>query len=199
MELHDLKCAPTRRKQRKRTGRGPGSGTGKTCGRGHKGQKSRSGYSRHWGDEGGQMPLHRRLPKRGFNHRKRWPMDVVNVDDLNQCFEDGDEVTPAIMLGRGLVEPMPGGVKLLGGGEITKKLAIHVQAASPSARAKVEAAGGTVEILPGPKGAGSAVAPVVEDTPAPVAESEAEPAGAEAEAEPEASGAEKESPKQEEE
>ncbi len=177
MELHDLKNTPGARKQRKRVGRGPGSGLGKTSGRGHKGQKSRSGYSRHWGDEGGQMPLHRRLPKRGFNHQKRWPADIVNVNALERAFSDGDEVTPAILLERGLVESMPGGVKLLGKGELTKKLTIKVQAASPGARAKVEAAGGTVEILAQPKRAEEEAseaqvetAPAEEPTPAPAEE-----------------------------
>jgi len=147
MDLHDLKNHPGGRKQRKRVGRGPGSGTGKTSGRGHKGQKSRSGYSRHYGFEGGQMPLHRRLPKRGFNHEHRWPMAIINLDRLDRTFEDGAEVSTESLVKSGFVENAKGGVKVLGRGEITKKLYLKVQAISPSAKAKVEAAGGTVEII----------------------------------------------------
>ena len=147
MELHTLKNAPGARKKRKRVGRGPGSGTGKTAGRGHKGQKSRSGNSRHYGFEGGQMPLHRRLPKRGFNHASRWPMAIVNIDSLDKAFDDGAEITTDILIENGLVRKMKGGVKVLARGEATKKFTIKVQAISPSAQAKIEAKGGSVEFV----------------------------------------------------
>ena len=147
MELHNLKNNPGARKKRKRVGRGPGSGHGKTSCRGQKGQKSRAGYSRHFGFEGGQMPLHRRLPKRGFNHANRWPMAVVNVDSLDKAFEAGAEVTAESIVAAGLARSTKGGVKVLGRGETSKKLIIKVQAISPSAQKTIEAAGGSVEIV----------------------------------------------------
>lgn len=147
MELHKLKTARGARKARKRVGRGPGSGTGKTSGRGHKGQQSRSGYKRRIGFEGGQMPLHRRLPKRGFNHETRWPMAIVNVDVLDKVFDDGAEVTSEAILNAGLARALSGGVKVLGRGEVKKKIILKVQAISPSAKTKVEAAGGSVELV----------------------------------------------------
>ena len=146
MELHNLKNAPGARKQRKRVGRGPGSGHGKTSGRGYNGQKCRSGYSRHFGFEGGQMPLHRRLPKRGFNHGDRWPVAVINLDALNDAFEDGAEVSTAVLVEKGLVDETTGGVKVLGRGDLEKKLTVKVQAISAGAQAKIEAAGGSVDI-----------------------------------------------------
>ncbi|MBP8131580.1 MAG: 50S ribosomal protein L15 [Candidatus Hydrogenedentes bacterium] len=147
MDLSNLRSAPGARKNRKRVGRGTGSGHGKTCGRGHKGQKSRSGMTLRPGFEGGQMPLHRRLPKRGFHHEKRWPMGIVNVDVLEQIFDDGMEVTSAMLVEAGLAQALPGGIKILGRGEIKTRLTVKVQAISPSARAKIEAAGGTIEIV----------------------------------------------------
>ena len=147
MDLSTLKGRAGGTKTRKRVGRGPGSGNGKTAGRGHKGQGSRSGYSRTSGFEGGQMPLHRRLPKRGFNHRDRFPFAVVNVDTLSRLFDEGASVTPELLVEKGLADALKGGVKILGRGEITKKLTILANAISPGARAKIEAAGGTVEIL----------------------------------------------------
>ncbi|MBI2431324.1 MAG: 50S ribosomal protein L15 [Candidatus Hydrogenedentes bacterium] len=146
MELHTLKKAPGSRKNRKRIGRGPASGTGKTSGKGHKGGQARSGYHRKFGFEGGQNPLHRRLPKRGFNHEKRWPMAVVNLDTLEELFEEGAEVTSANLVARGIAQDFSGGVKLLARGELKKKLTVKVQAVSAGARAKIEAAGGTIEI-----------------------------------------------------
>jgi len=146
MDLNTLSRGPGARKNRKRVGRGPGSGNGKTGGRGHKGQQSRSGYTRKYGFEGGQMPLQRRLPKRGFHHENRWPRSVVNVDALNKAFENGDVVTSAILIEKGLAEAVKGGVKILGRGELAKKLAVKVEAVSPGAQAKIEAAGGSVEI-----------------------------------------------------
>lgn len=147
LELHNIPGNPDARKKRKRVGRGPGSGRGKTSGKGHKGQKSRSGYSRKLGFEGGQMPLNRRLPKRGFTQTDRFPMAIVNVDVLERAFEAGDEITPETIAARGLAPKQKGGLKLLGRGELTKKLTVKVHAVSPGAKQKVEAAGGTVELL----------------------------------------------------
>ncbi len=147
MDLATLENAPGARKGRKRVGRGPGSTLGKTSGRGHKGQRSRSGYSRRAGFEGGQMPLHRRLPKRGFNHRDRFPFTVVNVDTLDRAFEEGAQVTAEAIIEAGLGDVTRGGVKVLGRGEVTKKLSLTVHAITAGARAKIEAAGGTVTII----------------------------------------------------
>jgi large subunit ribosomal protein L15 len=147
MDLSTLKNAPGARKNRKRVGRGPSSGTGKTAGRGHKGQKARSGYSRRAGFEGGQMPLHRRIPKRGFHHRKRYPYVNVNLDVLDSAFDAGALVTPETLVAAGLIEMTKGGVKILGRGEITKKLTVKANEVTPGARAKIEAAGGTVDII----------------------------------------------------
>ena len=167
MDLQTLKNAPGARKKRKRVGRGPGSGNGKTSGRGHKGQKSRSGYSRHYGFEGGQMPLHRRVPKRGFNHQKRWPMAIVNVDTLCRIFEDGAEVSSDMIIEAGLAASLPGGIKVLGRGEATKKLTLKVQAISPSAQSKLESAGGSVALVG--RAAGAAEAGPAEKSPTPEA------------------------------
>lgn len=147
MELHTLKSNPGARKNRKRVGRGPGSGQGKTAGKGHKGAKARAGYSRRLGFEGGQTPLHRRLPKRGFNHSHRSPLAIINLDVLEGAFESGAVVTVESMIAAGVAKSERGGVKVLGRGEITKKLTLKVQAISPSAEAKIVAAGGTVEIV----------------------------------------------------
>ncbi len=146
MELHDLRPAEGSRKGRKRVGRGHGTGRGKTSGKGHKGQRARSGYSRRNGFEGGQMPLHMRLPKRGFRHQKRFEHSIVNVDLLNARFKDGDDVTSAELIKVGLADETGGGVKILGRGELTKKLNVTVQAISEGARKIIEAAGGTVTI-----------------------------------------------------
>lgn len=147
MDLHTLKSAPGARKNQKRVGRGPASGTGKTAGRGHKGQKSRSGYSMRPGFEGGQMPIHRRLPKRGFYHEKRYPFAPVNLDVLEQAFHDGAEITVDNLRAAGIVKVRRGGVKILGRGELTKRFTLKVQAASANAREKVEKAGGSLEIV----------------------------------------------------
>jgi large subunit ribosomal protein L15 len=147
MELHDLKSNPGARKKRKRVGRGPGSGQGKTAGKGHKGAKARAGYSRRLGFEGGQTPLHRRLPKRGFNHANRSPFAIINLDVLEAAFETGADVTTEAIIAAGLAKSARGGVKVLGRGEITKKLNVKVQAISPGAQEKVIAAGGTVELI----------------------------------------------------
>lgn len=147
VNLSTLKSAPGARRPRKRVGRGMSSGHGKTATRGNKGAKSRSGYQSRPGFEGGQMPLHRRLPKRGFGHEDRWPMAVVNVDTLEATFDDGMEVTSAMIVNAGLARQKRGGVKVLGRGEIKTKLSLKVQAITPSAQAKIEAAGGSVEII----------------------------------------------------
>lgn len=143
-ELHDLSPAGGSRKDRKRLGRGPGSGTGKTAGRGQKGQKARSGGSIPAGFEGGQMPLHRRIPKRGFTNVFRTEYQVVNVRDLEEL--EG-EITPSTLRRRGRVGSAKKPVKILGDGELTKALSVSAHAFSASAREKIEAAGGRVTVL----------------------------------------------------
>ena len=128
-----------------RRGRGHASGNGKTAGKGHKGQKARSGAPRP-GFEGGQMPLYRRLPKRGFTDRNSKVIAYVNVETLNR-FEDGTEVTPELLLTSGVLSKIVDGVKVLGNGELTKKLTVKVNAVSASAKEKIEAKGGTVEVI----------------------------------------------------
>ncbi len=143
MKLHDLSPAKGSRRAAKRLGRGPGSGTGKTAGRGHKGQKSRSGYSRRLGFEGGQMPLIRRVPKRGFTNIFRKEVAAVNLRDL-AGFEG--EVTPELLAEKGLVRKGLA-VKILGDGEVSAPLTVKAHRFSRSAREKIEAAGGTCEEL----------------------------------------------------
>ena len=128
-----------------RRGRGHGSGNGKTAGKGHKGQKARSGAPRP-GFEGGQMPLFRRLPKRGFTCRNSKDIVAVNVSELERL-EDGTEVTIAALVENGIISNPRDGVKILGNGELTKKLNVKVTACSEGAKAKIEAAGGTVEVI----------------------------------------------------
>ena len=147
MELHDLHPAKGAKKTRKRIGRGPGSGTGKTAGRGHKGQKSRSGYSRRYGFEGGQMPLVRRIPKRGFHNIFRVEFQVVNLRDLDRLFSDGDTVSVETLIEKGLVRGGKRPVKVLGDGELTKKLTVQVQKFSASAKTGIEKAGGSCEVV----------------------------------------------------
>jgi large subunit ribosomal protein L15 len=147
MELHDLHPAPGAKKSRKRIGRGPGSGTGKTAGRGHKGQKSRSGYSRRYGFEGGQMPLVRRIPKRGFFNVFRVEFQVVNLRDLERVFADGDTVSVDALVAKGLVRGGKRPVKVLGDGELKKKLTVQVHKFSASARDGIEKAGGSCEVV----------------------------------------------------
>lgn len=148
MELHTLTYSPGARKPKKRVGRGPSSGHGKTSCRGHKGAQARSGYRKKPGFEGGQMPLHRRLPKRGFHHVKRYPMAIVNVEILEKYFESGEHITPEILIQRGFAKKRRGGVKILGKGELTKSFHVVAQAVSPSAKQKIEQAGGTVTLQP---------------------------------------------------
>ncbi len=143
MKLHDLSPAPGSRRPRKRIGRGPGSGRGKTAGRGSNGQKSRSGFSRRAGFEGGQMPLIRRVPKRGFTNIFRREYQVVNLSGLAEL---KGEVTPGLMVEKGLVRKGKP-VKILGNGEISKALIVHAHKFSQAARSKIEAAGGRCEVL----------------------------------------------------
>ena len=146
MDLSNLKPAEgSRQSDNFRRGRGHGSGNGKTAGKGHKGQKARSGAKRP-GFEGGQMPLYRRLPKRGFKCRNSKDIVAINVSELNR-FEDGAEVTPAGLLDSVAISRLGDGVKLLGNGEVTKKVNVKVNAVSESAKTKIEAAGGTVEVI----------------------------------------------------
>jgi large subunit ribosomal protein L15 len=145
--LHNLKPARGSVRKRKRVGRGPGSGTGKTAGRGEKGQKSRSGYSRKVGFEGGQMPLHRRVPKRGFtNSPFRKEFAEVNLGRL-EVFEEGTIVTPEVLVKRGIVKQVRDGVKILGKGELTKALTVHAHGFSEKAKERIAGLGGKVEIL----------------------------------------------------
>ena len=145
MQLHDLAPAPGSRKNKKRIGRGPGSGTGKTSGKGHKGLKARSGGSVRPGFEGGQMPLYRRLPKRGFkNYPFKTNNAVLNVKDLDR-FEDGALVDMEALRAAGLVKGRVDGAKILGEGEISKKLSLKNVLVSQTAKEKIEAAGGSIE------------------------------------------------------
>ena len=146
MNLSELKPAEgSKHGDRFRKGRGHGSGNGKTAGKGHKGQKARSGAPR-VGFEGGQMPLYRRIPKRGFTNRNSKEIIAINVDVLNR-FEDGAEVTVDSLLASGAISKIGDGVKILGNGELTKKLNVKVNAVSETAKTKIEAAGGTVEVI----------------------------------------------------
>jgi large subunit ribosomal protein L15 len=147
MELDDLRPAKGATRGRKRVGRGPGSGLGKTAGRGHKGQKSRSGYSRRFGFEGGQMPLVRRIPKRGFTNNFRVEVQVVNLRDLERVFADGDAVSPETLADKGLIRKATQPVKVLGDGELSKKLEVTAHKFSASARERIEAAGGRCEVV----------------------------------------------------
>jgi large subunit ribosomal protein L15 len=145
MKLHELKPAKGATKDRKRKGRGVGSGNGKTAGRGNKGQLSRSGGSARPGYEGGQMPLHRRLPKRGFTNIFKKEIAVVNVHDLER-FEAGTIVDQAALVRSGLLKGSYDGIKLLGNGDISVSLTVKIDAISRTAKEKIEAAGGTVEV-----------------------------------------------------
>ncbi len=145
MGLHELAPARGATHSRKRIGRGPGSGHGKTAGRGSKGQKSRTGYRHQRGFEGGQMPLHRRIPKRGFTNIFRVEYDVVNISDLDR-FDAGDSVTPEKLVLRRLVHGRRP-VKILGDGTLAKALTVSAHKFSASARSRIEAAGGRCEVL----------------------------------------------------
>jgi len=144
--LHALSRSKGANQQKKRVGRGPGSGLGVRAGRGQKGQKSRSGYSQRFGFEGGQMPLYRRLPKRGFTNKFRKEYIVLNVRDLN-AFDEGVEVSPQTLIESGYVKNMRDGLRILGEGDLTRKLTVRAHHFTGSAKAKIEAAGGSVEVL----------------------------------------------------
>ena len=146
MKLHELKPAAGSTAPAWRKGRGPGSGNGKTAGKGHKGQNARSGGGVRPGFEGGQLPLYRRLPKRGFTNRFATVYTIVNVEALN-CFEDGAVVNLDTLIEAGIVRKELDGLKVLGRGEITKKLTVQAKIFSASAKEKIEAAGGKVEVI----------------------------------------------------
>lgn len=147
MDLANLKPAKgSRHSDNFRRGRGHGSGNGKTAGKGHKGQKARSGAPR-LGFEGGQMPLFRRIPKRGFTDPNSKKIVGINLSVLEEKFESGDEVNEEILLAKRIVRKLEDGVKILGNGELTKKMNVRVSAFSQSAKEKIEAAGGTCEVI----------------------------------------------------
>lgn len=146
LELHRLRPAKGANRKRKRVGRGPGSGHGKTAGRGHKGQKSRSGYSQRAGFEGGQMPLYRRVPKRGFTNIFAKVFAVLNVKDLNR-FDEGTTISPEFLMEQGVVRKLGDGLRILGQGEVTKKLTVRAHHFSKSAAEKIQQAGGSVEVI----------------------------------------------------
>lgn len=147
MKLHELEKNIGATHARKRVGRGPGSGLGKTCGRGQKGQKARSGGSINPVFEGGQLPLYRRLPKRGFsNHKFKVVYATINVGDLN-VFEDGTVVTPALLKEKGIVKKQLNGIKVLGDGNLEKKLTIQANRFSSSALKKIEESGSKAEVI----------------------------------------------------
>lgn len=146
MKLHELKPNDGARTSRKRLGRGTSSGQGKTAGKGTKGQLARQGGKTRLGFEGGQMPLFRRMPKRGFKNINRKVFAVINVQDLNR-FDDGTEVTPTVLVASGLVKNEKDGIKLLANGKLDKKLTVKVNKASEAAKSAVEAAGGSLEVM----------------------------------------------------
>ena len=147
MELYNLRPAPgAKHKDNFRRGRGHGSGNGKTAGYGHKGQKARSGAPR-TGFEGGQMPLYRRLPKRGFKNYNRKQIICVNVATLEKYYEDGATVVSEDLIERGIIKDTYDGLKILGNGDISKKLTVKAHAFSASAKEKIEAAGGKAEVI----------------------------------------------------
>ncbi len=145
MNLHELSPAAGSTHVGKRKGRGAGTGNGKTAGRGAKGQKARSGGGVRIGFEGGQMPLARRIPKRGFNNIFAKPLEIINLSALN-AFNDGDTVTAQVLLDKGILSKCPYGYKVLGNGKITKKLTVEASAFSQSAKDAIEAAGGKAEV-----------------------------------------------------
>ena len=147
MDLSNLRPPKGATHAKKRVGRGQGSGNGKTAGRGHKGAQSRSGFKFKRGFEGGQMPLHRRVPKRGFTNPFRIEFEVVNLDTLAEVFEAGSSVTPELLRERGLVRKTGVRIKVLGRGDISKKLTVQAHKFSGTAAEKIAAAGGTTEVL----------------------------------------------------
>ncbi len=151
MNLNDVHRGIQKHRKRKRVGRGTGSGHGKTCGRGHKGARSRAGYSVHPTFEGGQMPLVRRTPKRGFHNRFAPEVAVVNLGQIDRCFDAGVEVTPDSLRAHNLAKGRYDVLKVLGDGELTKQVTIAAHRFSKAARAKIEQVGGKVVVLPGKK------------------------------------------------
>ncbi|NQU21451.1 MAG: 50S ribosomal protein L15 [Candidatus Nealsonbacteria bacterium] len=149
MNLNDVHRGIKKYKKRKRLGRGIGSGHGKTCGRGHKGQRSRAGYSVHPTFEGGQMPLVRRIPKRGFNNRWALKVAIVNLADLEKRFDAGEEVNPETLRAKNLAKGRYDVLKVLAEGELTKGLKVAAHRFSRQAAEKIEKAGGEVRVLPG--------------------------------------------------
>ena len=147
MKIHELSPAPGSVKDVKRVGRGHGSGNGKTAGKGHKGQHARAGRGMQPGFEGGQMPLQRRLPKRGFNNIFAKEIAIVNIAALDAAFEDGAVIDSAALIEKGLVKKELDGIKVLAHGELTKKFTVKAHAFSAEAKAKIEAAGGTAEVI----------------------------------------------------
>ena len=146
MKLHELSPAVGSTKEVKRVGRGHGSGNGKTAGKGHKGQNARSGGGVRPGFEGGQMPLYRRIPKRGFTNRNRKEFVAINVNVLDR-FDNGAEVTVDTLIESGIVKDPKDGIKILANGELTKKLTVKANAFSAAAKEKIEALGGTCEVI----------------------------------------------------
>ena len=146
MKLHDLKPAVGATTAPKRLGRGTGSGLGKTSGKGHKGAKARSGGGKRPGFEGGQMPLTMRLPKRGFTNKWRTEYVAINVDRL-EVFEDGQVVSPVELIEMGIIKKIEDGVKIMGNGELTKKLTVRATKFTASAKEKIEAVGGKAEVI----------------------------------------------------
>jgi large subunit ribosomal protein L15 len=147
MDLSNLKPAHGSKSTKKRVGRGHGSGTGAQAGRGHKGAKSRSGFKFKRGFEGGQMPLHRRIPKRGFHNEFRVEYAVVNLDTLADRFDEGTVITPDLLRERGLIRSTRQPIKVLARGDISKKLTVHAHKFSGKAAEKIAAAGGATEVL----------------------------------------------------
>jgi large subunit ribosomal protein L15 len=147
MSLNNLRPPRGAKKPKKRVGRGPGSGHGKTASRGHKGAQSRSGFRFKRGFEGGQMPLHRRVPKRGFTNPFRVEYAVVNLDTLAEVFDAGSAVTPELLVERGIVRDARAPIKILGRGDIAKQLTIKAHKFSETAVKKIAAAGGATEVL----------------------------------------------------
>ena len=151
MRIHDVNRGITRNKKRKRIGRGPGSGHGKTSTRGNKGQGQCSGWTAHPAFEGGRMPHYRRIPKRGFNNKWAKIIAEINVGDLSALFDAGAEITPELLVQHKLIMGVFDQLKVLGDGDVVKKLTVAAHRFSESAKSKIEQAGGTVIVLPVPK------------------------------------------------
>jgi len=149
MKLHDVNRGVKKFKKRRRVGRGPGSGHGKTSARGHKGAKSRRGYSRHPAFQGGAMPLVRRVPKRGFNNKFALNVATINVARLEQAYQAGEEVSPETLREKSIIKQQYDVLKILGDGELSKKLKVNAHRFSESAKEKIEKAGGEIAVLPG--------------------------------------------------